>query len=414
MSSDLQLWLINHSNCITNLILHFLYAIDVLAYTITGPMNFLTRRQKLYGSNFAALGRIIIGEYDVCSKLINSPQRRGTFLGRAKLVPSRFPKYFPLFMSDADAGGDEMHAMIHQYFWETLIPPAFERTKDPIFDGYVANMVTTMKANMRAGVMVIEKKDLDKYTQNMVIKYIFHALFGIMLSKGQIKDVRTLFFGTNILSAYVLGGLRPYATLLGCFQCSRNKLFKSLSEAVYDSPGLANYVPSACGNISKKDFSEMLVVVAGIAGCIGTQALCKQVITGIPEEYPIQLDDPKEVMLAVLEAARIKSPVNNVNMILEEALDVTIDGKTHTITEGTVVAASIGLSSVDPVQFEEPTNFNPKRDNLVSASLNFNHVGFNKIGSGTRQCPGRNIAMKIATTLLIEMRKSSNEKAVTA
>ena len=104
----------------------------------------------------------------------------------------------------------------------------------------------------------------------------------------------------------------------------------------------------------------------------------------------------------------------NVNMILEEPLDVTIDGKLHTIASGTIVAASIGLSSVDPVQFEQPMNFNPKRDNLVSSSLNFNHVGFSKVGSGTRQCPGRNIAMKIATTLLIEMRKTAQETAVEA
>ena len=405
MNSGMQLWLINHSNCITKILLHILYSIDVLAYTIFGPLNFLERRSEIYGPNYAALGRIIVGEYDKCAKIIESPQRRGNFLGRAKLIPSRLPKYFPLFMSDADAGGDETHSLIHKYFWERLVPPAFERTSEPIFDGYVSNMVAQIKN--KKGIQYISKKDLRALNRALVTKYVFHALFGLSLSEQQVKDVGTLFFGGSPFSAFVFGALKPWGAPFGCFQCTRNSLFSSLTSAIFDSPAMANYVASdATANISKRDFSEMLLCAAGLAGCLGTEALCYQVLSAIPMDYPINLNDQKEVMLAVLEAARVQSPVNNVNVILDKPLDLTINGRDYTLPPETVVAASIGLASVDPSKFENPNTFNPKRANIMSASLNFNHVGFDPVGAGTRQCPGRNIGVKLASKLLIELRKS--------
>lgn len=405
MSSGMQLWLINHSNCITDMLLHILYSIDVLAYTIFGPLKFLERRSKIYGPNYAALGRIVVGEYDKCAEIIESPQRRGKFLGRAKLIPSRIPAYFPLFLSDADAGGDETHALIHKYFWERLMPPALERTSEPIFDGYVSNMVAQIKN--KKGLQYISKKDLKKLNQVLVIKYVFHSILGLSLSEQQVKDVATLFFGGSPLSAFVSGALKPWGAPFGCFQCTRNSLVSSLSAAVFDSPAMANYVSSeATANIGKQEFSEMLLVVCGIAGCLGTEALCYQVLSEIPLDYPINLDDKKEVMLAVLEAARVKAPVNNVNVILDKPFELTINGRDYTLEPETVVAASIGLASVDPSKFENPNTFNPKRENIMSAVLNFNHVGFNPVGAGTRQCPGRNIAMKLASKLLIELRKS--------
>jgi hypothetical protein len=402
-SCGMQLWLINHSNCITNLFLYILYAIDVIAYTIFSPQIFLSRRSKLFGPNYASLGRIIVGEYEKCAELIESPQKRSNYLGRAKINPRRFPKNFILFLSDTEAGGEDTHAILHQHFWKTFVPPAFGRLSEPAFDSYVNEAVSAI--NAEGGVDKMPASRLTQILQHMTAKYVFHSLFGVVLTGTQLKQVDTFFYGKSPLSTFVFGGVVPFSTPFGCFQCSRNSLFSSLTKMVMNSPVLKDYVPTdATANLSKQNYAEVILSIAGVAGCLGPTNLCLQVLTGIPEGYFIDLENKIEVTLAVLEAARLKSPVNNVNSMLQNELTLTINGKEYTFPQGTVVSACIGLSSLDPGQFKDPHKFNSKRENLMQATLTFNHVGFNAVGAGKRQCPGRNIAVKLASDLLIQYR----------
>jgi cytochrome P450 len=76
------------------------------------------------------------------------------------------------------------------------------------------------------------------------------------------------------------------------------------------------------------------------------------------------------------------------------------NGTQTTLPANTNVAASIGLASLDGGVFPQPDVYNHKRENLIKAVINFNHLGFSPKGSGTRQCPGRNIAMKMASDVL--------------
>lgn len=396
-SCGFQLWLINHPNCITNIILHWLYAIDVLTYSISGPLNFLTRREKIYGPNYAALGRVIVGEYSKCADIISMAQKRGSFLGRAKLYPKRLPDNFILFLSDAEAGGDDRHAILHNYIWETLVPPAFARLEDSVFQTYVQDAV----AQIKNGV------DKKQTIQNMVLNYVFHSIIGQPLTPSQLATASSFVYGNSPFSSLTNGAVKPFAGLLGCCQGKRSRDFTILTDVVMNSPALENYVPSnESANLDKRNYAENILCVVSIAGCLGSMNLCMNVVDLIPKDYPINLDDKKEVTLAILEAARIKAPVNNVNVILQNDFVVTIKGRSYSLPKGTIVAGSIGLASVDPVQFPNPSKFDPKRDNLMSSTLNFNHVGFSPIGSGQRQCPGRNIAVKLASDLLIELRKS--------
>ena len=88
--------------------------------------------------------------------------------------------------------------------------------------------------------------------------------------------------------------------------------------------------------------------------------------------------------------------------IAEESMKVNYKGKDITLPKGVLCAASMGLASLDPDVFPDPKVFNPKRENLEAALINFNHVGYAPTGSGTRQCPGRNISIKFASSVLIE------------
>lgn len=346
------------------------------------------------GSNYAALGRIVIGEYDTCVEIISSPQQRGSFLGAAKLRQNRFPDNFPPFLSDAEAGGDDRHSLLHNFIWKTLIPPAFNRLSDPAFEHYLKDAVKKI-----SGEKIVSDATV-KVIQEMTIKYIFHSILGIVLTHEQINHVHILFFGNN------LGGLKPHTSLFRFCQGKRPRLFSSLTEVVLSSPGLDDYVPSfESANLSKHNYAEIVLATIGIFGCVGSYNLCLQVLNGIPEDYEINMDDKKEVTLAILEAARLKAPVDIVNIILKEELIVTIQKISYNLPVGTIIAANIGLASVDPEFFKDPNTFDPNRENLMSSSLIFNHVGYEPIGAGTRQCPGRNIAMKMASDFFIQFRE---------
>jgi len=150
---------------------------------------------------------------------------------------------------------------------------------------------------------------------------------------------------------------------------------------------------------SKEDITAMMNAVAGIAGCAGVSNLVLELLK-IGLDYPIDFDDKMDVLAVILEAARKRAPVNNVNVVTTEAQKLTVHKKVRKLPKGTVLAGSIGLACLDPAVFENPTKFDHKRKNLIKASLNFNSVGFSAEGSGTRQCPGRNVAVVLATDLL--------------
>lgn len=103
---------------------------------------------------------------------------------------------------------------------------------------------------------------------------------------------------------------------------------------------------------------------------------------------------------AVLEAGRIKSPVNNINIILSEPTPFNVNGESIIFPNGTVVAASLGLASLDLKVFPNPQTFDHKRSNLMSQILNYNSVGYNPTIDGARVCPGRNIALTVAADVL--------------
>eukprot|EP00979_Chaetoceros_neogracilis_P003199 scaffold552_cov228-Chaetoceros_neogracile.AAC.2 len=402
MSCSIQLWLIRHPNCITKMLLSLFYVRDLIAYSIN-PKKFLQNRQAIFGQNFAALGRIIVGDYKDVTEIIASPQKRAAYLGRARLMPRKFSKNFPLFLSDEGAGGSALHETLHNHFWVDVVPSAVTLidTKETEFTQYIQD-----------GVKIIQdgkKKQAEDEIFKMTIRYMFHAFFGAPLTEKLVNDIFDLAVG-GPLSNQVLTGTKPFVYFTYCFQCSRSSKIKKVMEYIMGSPLLAEYVPGeANGNQDSEDYASMLLDVLVIAATLGTSNLIVQVITGIPDDAEIDLNDNKEVMMAILEAARRKSPVNTVNLVLSEERKFVVNGKEKTIPAKTLVGASIGLASLDGSVFSSPDVYNHKRENLMKAVINFNHLGFDAKGSGTRQCPGRNIAMKYASDIL---KLSRSHKAV--
>ena len=90
---------------------------------------------------------------------------------------------------------------------------------------------------------------------------------------------------------------------------------------------------------------------------------------------------------------------------------MSVNGYLVTVPEGTLCAANLHLGMTDPKVFPNPRKFDSTRPNLMRDLLNFNHVGFSEKGSGTRQCPGRNLSVKLASDLVKELQMKNQIEA---
>jgi len=376
------------------MILSLFYFLDLLQYS-SNPKKFLQKRQAIFGQNFAALGRIIVGDYNDVKEFMQAPQKRSNYLGRVRLMPRKFSKNFPLFLSDQGAGGSALHETIHNHFWADIVPSAV---------ALIDSKETEFSQYLQDGVKIIQngnEKEATEEISKMTIRYMFHSFFGAPLTERLLSDVFVLSQTNGLFSSILLGGVKPFVYFTHCCQCSRSSKIKRVMEFILGSPLLADYVPGeANGNQNSEDYAAMLLDVVIIAAIGGTTNLVVQVINAIPDDAKIDLNDDKDVMMAVLEAARRKSPVNTVNLVIPEERNLVVNGKERTIPANTLLGVSIGLASLDGSVFAAPDVFNHKRENLLKAVINFNHAGYSPEGAGTRQCPGRNIAIKYASDVL--------------
>ena len=101
LSCRARLFLIRHPNFLTNFLLSVFHFFDLLAVAVQGVKEVLEYRQKhTIGPNIAAFGMLSVGDYDEVVSLIDSPQRRGNFLGPIRMMPGRFPEKFLISLSD--------------------------------------------------------------------------------------------------------------------------------------------------------------------------------------------------------------------------------------------------------------------------------------------------------------------------
>eukprot|EP00547_Thalassionema_nitzschioides_P003698 CAMPEP_0194215780 /NCGR_PEP_ID=MMETSP0156-20130528/17806_1 /TAXON_ID=33649 /ORGANISM="Thalassionema nitzschioides, Strain L26-B" /LENGTH=397 /DNA_ID=CAMNT_0038944389 /DNA_START=83 /DNA_END=1276 /DNA_ORIENTATION=- len=374
-----------------------LYYFDLIVYS-SNPREFLTSRAETMGSsNYASLGRLMIGDHKTVCDSINAQQSRSHYLGRAKLNPSKLPENFVLFLSDVIESESEIHQAIHTYIWETIMPGVLKRVEKD--DAAVFSEYVTMLAE--AGKDGTPSSDI---LQRLCIRYVFHALLG-SIDDSFVELIHDLFFD-DALASYV-GGAMQLPFLCSCIIpcCYASKRQTKIDEAVayiVKSPTMENY-EAPIESITKEGFSEIFLAISGIAGVLGTYNLLLNVFNEIPKDCDLDATDSQEVLMFILEAARIRAPVNNVNFRLQEERVISAHGREVTLGEGTLCAACIGMASQDSKVFENPKEFNPKRENLLSDLINFNHVGFSPEGSGTRQCPGRNLPIKFASDLLMEL-----------
>lgn len=394
LSNRLQVTLLQHPGFLSRLGLTLLYDLEVVIYSLS-PQGFLTSRQKVLGNNFAALGKLIVGGYsDVAPGLVGQ-QERGAYLGRLRLIEDRFSKYFLLFMSNRPGKSDALHRQVRELLWKLVLEQAVERTSLPEARAFVRDFVAkaAKKGNPPSSLAI--QKDL----QRMVLQYMMLVLLEIRLDARQTDELRSLIFSFTPLTSMILSRAKPFA--LPWTVKTVRKREERLQQLIDQSPPLRRFDEHNPHGLDRQAFVAALAQMIAIAGCQGGYTLTSHLVTKVPVDLPIDLEDSEAVRLVVLESARRNSPVNNVNVIATEAMTVKITDREETFPAGTVVALSIGIASLDPGTFSEPLAFRPDRPNLCPAMLNFNAIG----DQGPRRCPGRGVAEALGVDLLTTWRR---------
>lgn len=397
LSNSLQIWLLQHPSSLSDFIMRFFYVSDVLSYSLVTPQKFLLKRQQLLGQNFAALGRIIIGEYNLAAKIIAEPQQRAPYIGRFRCIPDRFSRHFLLFLSDQEVQGDDAHQKARQAVWNVALGPALKNTESPEAQDLLHELATIAHTNGNPPNL----DDIGDDIQRTVVQYIMFVLLGVTLSPDQISDLKTLFFSEKPRKSLLVSKVKPLAPPAN--RLDEVKRLEDIALAIIEgSPAVCRYEPGAEDDMSRRELSVLLMQAIAIAGCLGSESLVRSLLTKVPPDLEIDLDNPYEVLKVVLETARRHAPVNNINTVSQTAMTVTINGRKRNFPKGTLLSANIGLANLDGSFFKEPLNFDPHRENLLAA-LNFNSVGEAK----RRECPGRGIAEKMGSDLLIALRSKA-------
>jgi cytochrome P450 len=400
--SRFQGWLLRHPGGWSEALLSGCYTIDMLLY-MRSPKDFLGRRRAVMGPNFAALGRLIVGDYPEVARLIAEPQQRSTFLGRGRVMAERFPANFPLFLSDREVGGDGRHEALHAWLWQYVAQPAEARAGAARLQPLIAETVATLRETPGP----LTKAAVAAPVRRLVVRFMVPVLFELEPSPAQVDALITLFHAESLTRNYIAAGMEPFAlpsALLGDLNAEAARVRTWLGTSplfAADSPAMA------AAPAPREEMIDLMFSLLGVAAMGGTSNLLTNLLTLVPEDLAADLRDPAARLRVILEAARLDAPVNNVNVILPAARTFRVEGQALEFPAGTVVAASIGTASMDPTRFPAPQQFDPARPELAATALVFNSVGFDPAPKpeARRVCPGRTVALRLADDFLLAWRQ---------
>jgi len=398
-----QAWLLRHPGAWSEVLLTGCYTTDMVLY-MRSPKDFLGRRREVMGPNFAALGRLVVGDYTEVARLIAQPQQRSSFLGRGRMVAERFPAGFPLFHSDREAGGDGRHEALHAWLGQHVALPAEGRVGEARLQPLIAEAV----AALRETPGPLTRQAVAPPVRRLVVRYMVPVLFDLEPSPAQVESLITLFHREKLTRNYIAAGMKPFALpnlLLGELEKETESVRRWLGTSPLFAEGSA---AMAAAPLPRDEMIDLMFAVLGVAAMGGTSNLLTNLLTLVPDDPAAKLEDPAARLGVILEAARMDAPVNNVNVILPAARTFTVEGQAVEFPAGTVVAASIGAANMDPTRFADPDRFDPARPGLAAATLAFNSVGFDPAPQpeARRVCPGRNVAVRLAGDFLVAWRQT--------
>lgn len=372
-----------------------------------------TRREKL-GNTFCALGRVMTVGYNNTLSLIDKPSQREGYIGRVKFDPNRFPQHFTLFSSNIGKSG-KPHSIYHNLLVKYLIGGGIsDRLEDDksnlILKRFISNFKKTIPRSSlgKEGLRINGSCQVDfeiEMVELFLIEWLFYLFLDIFLES---RDLMKLF---ELLSISKGGGTTSKYLLSRLTNKIDKELENWIIEKIMKSSILTNYlVPDENHQFDVRQMSELILAIISIAGFLGVlNTLLASLSIDIHGEgihFPKIPSSKEGLDNYILEVIRRFGPVNLVNIVLENPINIIIGGKEYTFPEATVVGYSllnIGFDLEGP--FTDPFAFNPKREGLGEKMLNFNGVGMGSEENllNNRRCPGRFMALRMIKKVLLSI-----------
>ena len=281
-----------------------LYLQDFVQYN-EDPLAFLTSRVESCGGgtarNFASLGRLVIGEHNDVTQIVQSSQVRGAFLGRARINLDRLPPNFFLSLSDpgtdTDDGRTGIHQTLHEFIWFDTIAKAQIRVQQEedvqlALASYVDRLVSEViseSGGIDKGVHV-DPSVTKRLSEEFTCRYLMKALFDVEVDDELVANLRGLWQTPG----YALAAILDPSPVSPEQYAGIKQAQEQLSSLIQNSPSLADYSPSdKNNNLSKKEWADELVPIFGIAALGGGRNLVDNLFTQMPRDYMMQIDESK-------------------------------------------------------------------------------------------------------------------------
>eukprot|EP00542_Grammatophora_oceanica_P009934 CAMPEP_0194044462 /NCGR_PEP_ID=MMETSP0009_2-20130614/15928_1 /TAXON_ID=210454 /ORGANISM="Grammatophora oceanica, Strain CCMP 410" /LENGTH=448 /DNA_ID=CAMNT_0038688991 /DNA_START=49 /DNA_END=1398 /DNA_ORIENTATION=- len=396
--------------------------------------SYLHRKRLVLGSNFCAAGGVWLGDFESVAEALTEPQARGYRLASSLLDPAHLPmkpdngrEVFLLSLSQEGAGGDGTWEGVREAVnvYLTNNPETYGRQEDATAKKLVDNLAESYKTLGHSDEFFTNG---EKGLMDFLLRYLHYVIFGLdPFDEEKMAVIRALHYD-SASAAYHLSAVGNFFQLIKFKNWPEQ--FTAAAEVYMNSPDIAKFPENEekYANLTRMELARLMVSIMALAGMVGPLTLAVIVLGHRPlNEYEgqethkidvtkvwdtLDLSNRVEVAKYMFECGRLRNPVSNSHRIVtkKEKFTVKIRGKDQTFPAGTEVFIPMLLGMIDEKKWGPTTyEFDHNRENVVEDNMIFHSVGDRTNG---RICPGKEVAVKMMTDVLIELgkvRRSSSE-----
>eukprot|EP00527_Entomoneis_sp_CCMP2396_P007973 CAMPEP_0198151442 /NCGR_PEP_ID=MMETSP1443-20131203/55551_1 /TAXON_ID=186043 /ORGANISM="Entomoneis sp., Strain CCMP2396" /LENGTH=405 /DNA_ID=CAMNT_0043817097 /DNA_START=250 /DNA_END=1467 /DNA_ORIENTATION=+ len=401
---------------------------------MANQVPYLYRKLKANGGDFCCAGGVWLSDFDDIAQALTEPQARSYRLASSLIDPKHIPmipehgrNVFLLSLSDKDAGGNGDHeafrAAMDDFVFNDQI--TMERQNNTAICDVLFSKLASDYLEMGHSDTFFHK-DNDRGWKDFLLRYLHYVVFGLDPTDDKIMKPLDKLHNDSASAAYYL---KHVGNALQC--CAFRKWperFTAAGDIYAKSPALKDFTTQAKYNqITNHELSMALLAIMSLAGMVGPHTLGVICLGQRPfNDYAghdtkdidvtkiwdaLDLDNREEVKNYIFECGRLRTPVSNTHKIATAEFTTKIRGKNVTFPKGTTIFIPMQLAMINEA-FWGPTTFkfDHNREKLCPFSMMFHSVGDKSNG---RLCPGRGIAMRMLTDVLItlgKVRRSHPEK----